>query len=173
MNAAHLETLSAMVDGEVVDPAVLAEALADPRAANVLVELAAWRLQLRHDTSRPGDEFYASMARTLRPSPLRSFVTSPLVSRSLAAGLVIAAALLGFTLRPMVEPSLQHAGRLVAPITTNPVPSHASAPVLTFEASPRTTATEKATSRDTPPVLPSGPVRRVRFAEWRDTTSSE
>jgi negative regulator of sigma E activity len=128
MKPSHLEALSAFFDGECVDTALLAEALADPRAPSVLLEFATYRSWLRQDGSRPHGEFYARMNRLLHRSPL---VARPLVRLSMAAGLTLAAAIVGFAVRPLFEhpapvtrPSLTAATAIAPPNDARPVGFH-------------------------------------------------
>jgi hypothetical protein len=103
MNASHIDALSAMFDGESVDPAILREALTDPAAPDWLVEFAAWRAELRQDPSRPSDEFYRAMEPIVRPSRLRRLFGGPRLHLPAAAALALVAAAIGFAIRPAVE----------------------------------------------------------------------
>jgi hypothetical protein len=103
MNTSHIDALSAMFDGESVDPAILREALTDPGAPDWLVEFAAWRAEFRQDSSRPREEFYRAMAPILRPSRLRRLFGGPRLHLSAAAALALVAAAIGFAVRPAVE----------------------------------------------------------------------
>jgi hypothetical protein len=71
MNANHLQILSKFFDGEAVDPALLAESLAQPDAATYLAECAALRAWVREDESRPSERFYEAMHRVLRTGGVR------------------------------------------------------------------------------------------------------
>ena len=61
MRPEHLEALSALFDGERVDPALLAEALADPGAADALADFAALSVLAREDRVEPSEAFYTRM----------------------------------------------------------------------------------------------------------------
>ena len=65
MTETHTEILSAFCDGRIVDPDQLADALADPRARDALVDFA--RLRAAVTSSHP---LPASLTR-LRPAPVR------------------------------------------------------------------------------------------------------
>jgi hypothetical protein len=56
-----IEVLSAFLDGEVVDPKRLAEALSAPGAREALRDFALIRAEVLADESRPGDAFYQTM----------------------------------------------------------------------------------------------------------------
>ena len=103
MKPSHLEALSAFFDGESVDRALLADALADPQAPSVLLEFAAYRSDLRQDTSRPDEEFYGRMGPLFHRSPFGRWVARPVLRASVAAGVTLGAAILGFAIRPLVE----------------------------------------------------------------------
>ena len=103
MKDTHIDALSAMFDGETVDPAILRDALMDPAAPDWLVEFAAWRSEFRQDSSRPSDEFYRAMAPILRPSPWRRLLGRPRVHLPTAAALALVPAAIGFAVRPAIE----------------------------------------------------------------------
>jgi len=65
MTDTHTEILSAFCDGQVVDPDRLADALADPRAREALVDFARLRAAVTSSSPLP-----ASLTR-LRPAPAR------------------------------------------------------------------------------------------------------
>ncbi len=67
----RFEILSAFVDGEPVDPGVLAELLALPGARETLIDFVLLRAQIREDSSHPGAGFYRSMERAVRARVLR------------------------------------------------------------------------------------------------------
>jgi hypothetical protein len=128
MNPSHLEALSVFFDGESVDRALLAEALADPGAPSVLLEFATYRAWARQDVTRPDGDFYAHMNRLLRRSARGRLMARPLVRLSMAAGLTLAAAIIGFAARPLVErpspvtrPSLTAATAVAPPDGARPV----------------------------------------------------
>ena len=100
MNPQGLEVLSALVDGEAVDPAELAEALAHPDAREVLVDFARLRSLAAADDARPSPRFYTRMERGLGAEDPRATRRSPrfaalavaavlLVGVGLAAGLFL------------------------------------------------------------------------------------
>lgn len=65
-----METLSAFLDGEAIDPKDLAEALGAPGAREVLKDFALIRAEVLSDESQPGAAFYQRMNRMLE-SPVR------------------------------------------------------------------------------------------------------
>jgi hypothetical protein len=95
MSDTHTEILSAFCDGEVVDPDVLAEALADSRARDALIDFARLRAAVAVTTRVP-----ASLA-GLRDSPARPRLGGWTVVAAAAAMvllIVVSAALLPRTL---------------------------------------------------------------------------
>lgn len=56
-----LTALSALLDGEEIDPATLAEALSSPGARELLRDFALLRAEVRGDESAPGPEAYRRM----------------------------------------------------------------------------------------------------------------
>ena len=95
----HTETLSALCDGEMVDPDVLAAALDDPAARQALVEF----LRLRHAVNLDGAPLPRSLGalRRRRLSVVRASVPLPAV-----AALVVLAVLGAWAIpRPWRAPS--------------------------------------------------------------------
>jgi hypothetical protein len=125
MKPEHLEVLSALFDGERVDPSPLAEALAENDAASVVADFADLRVLTRADAPEPSDAFYARMARLLRRAGLRDRIARVLRPAA-AAALMFAAGAAGFMLRPVV-------GRQ---------PTTATAPLVTPQRSATAIATE-------------------------------
>jgi hypothetical protein len=99
MNASHLEVLSRFFDGEEVDPALLAESLADPDAVGYLAQCAALRAWVREDDSRPSDRFYETMHRRLKSIAWRQTWWSRLARPAVAAGLLLAGGAIGYQYR--------------------------------------------------------------------------
>ncbi len=60
-----LEVLSAFLDGEVLEPELVARALASPGAREALVDFAALRSAIAADRSTPSPAFHRSMRRRL------------------------------------------------------------------------------------------------------------
>jgi hypothetical protein len=172
MKPEHLEVLSALFDGERVDATLLAEALADPAAADTLAEFAGLRLRVHEECDEPSDAFYARMETLMKRQGLAARLARALLP-AVAACLLVAAGLLGFALGGMlqqpvplpvavpVEPPPSRAGGIV-PVTAAPVPP--SAP-------PRTVARLPSASS---PDVPAGPPTdglRLRFRTWQDQAS--
>ena len=96
MNRDPLELLSAFMDGEAVDPAVLAEAFAVPGAKEALRDFALLRAEVLADDSRPTSAFYTRMTGLFASSPPhRSWwaVAVPVPALALAAAAVLVVAL--------------------------------------------------------------------------------
>ena len=67
-----IETLSAFLDGEPVEPVILAQALAAPGAREALRDFALIRSEILSDGSTPGPAFYSRMSGMLAgPAPRR------------------------------------------------------------------------------------------------------
>jgi hypothetical protein len=169
MKDAHLDALSAMFDGETVDPTILREALTDPGAVDWLIDFAAWRSEFRQDPSRPSEAFYRAMAPVLRPSRWRRLLGKPRINLPVAAAFAVAAALLGFTFRPSVEPPTPVAAPVQIANTTNRGPSPPVAPQPTVEA--RTPNGLNLEPSRTAVILPKA--RPMRFGGWRESRISE
>ena len=92
MEAAREEIVSAFVDGEPVDPAALAEALAAPGARELLLDFVRLRVALA-DQADPPAAFVESMRARLAQAPGAAAFRRPL--RLAAAAAVAVLALLG------------------------------------------------------------------------------
>lgn len=100
MRQEELESLSALVDGERVEPERLAHALAAPGAPALLVDFVRLREQLR-DEARPPQAFSEAMSRRLgRRTRVRSWLAAGGAAALLAAALWLA--------RPAPRPSDQN-----------------------------------------------------------------
>ncbi len=169
MDRDYAEALSAFFDGEAVDPEQLAESLAQPGAAALLVEFAAMRAHEQRDRSRPSPEFYDRMAALLAPSRVNKLLGNRLAVTALAAGLLMAVGAGGFALgsasavrvpaRPPRDASQSGTGgdRARAEPSAMAPPAVASGP---------------STSRGGPdPTGPPPPTRRVQLDRWQDTSA--
>jgi hypothetical protein len=166
MKDLHLETLSALFDGESVDPDILAEALADPQAPSALRQFAACRSELRQDPDRPDAEFYDSMREILRPSLFRRVVSRPLVPAALGTAVALAAGLAGFAVRPMVSPPSPE-------VTQGIHASSKSRGAGAVPAQPRAprTGDEAVDSSQPATELRPADARPIGLAEWRERTA--
>jgi hypothetical protein len=168
MNASHIDALSAMFDGESVDPAILREALTDPGAPDWLVEFAAWRSEFRQDSSRPSDEFYRAMAPILRPSRLRRLFSGPRLHLPAAAALALVAGAIGFAVRPAVErptppvSAVQAAGAKASP---GPSPAAGQPTILG-----RTSGAVSPQQAHTEVIVPKA--RHLPLSGWRESRIS-
>jgi hypothetical protein len=95
MKSYHEETLSALFDGEAAAPDALADALAQPDAAEFLVRLSRLRGLTRDDDRRPDDQFYAAMKRVFRPHRWYGWLSRavPLPAAAAAVAVAVAATL--------------------------------------------------------------------------------
>jgi len=152
MNACHVDALSAMFDGEQVDPTLLREALDEPDAPQWLVDFAAWRAEFRQDTSQPSAAFYQAMDKVLRPSRWRRFIDRSRVTLLTATAAAVVCVIVGFLGRAWMEQPL-------APPVIRP-PAQATAIV----APPTRPAPEAAA------VMPS---RRMRFPNWHESRATQ
>jgi hypothetical protein len=106
MKPEHIDALSALIDGEPVDPAVLADSLTEPGAAELLADFASLRVLARAPMERPSPAFYQRMTSVQHPSRatwrwLRRFRTPALAASWLVVGLMAGYALrAGDLLRP-------------------------------------------------------------------------
>ena len=162
MKPEHLEVLSALFDGERVDPSLLAEALADHDAAGVLADFADLRVLARADAPEPSDAFYARMARLLRRAGLRDRVARVLRPAA-AAALMFAAGAAGFMLRPGIgrQPTAATPS-LVTPLRPATAVVTAAPPPAPASVGPDTRIRR---DRDAPPAS----ALRLRFAHWQET----
>ncbi len=162
MKDKYIETLSAFFDGEPVDADTLASALRDTEALDFLVESARLRREVQADTSRPSEEFCEAMRERLTGSESRRSRRRRILHLSLAASLVVAAAVGGYGLRgrldrerPAAQPRVTESKH--TPPMTPPSPSPAPAP-----ANPRREAVTPSAKGVPPANL------RMNFAEWHD-----
>ncbi|HKQ61805.1 MAG TPA: hypothetical protein VJS92_10960 [Candidatus Polarisedimenticolaceae bacterium] len=107
MNHDPLELLSALLDGEDVDPRELAVALTAPGAREALRDFAFVRAEIRDDGARPSHEFYERMKPALglavRPRLWHRVVTVP--APAMVALLVVAVGLSAWIVtRPTTSP---------------------------------------------------------------------
>jgi negative regulator of sigma E activity len=94
MNERWNETLSRLIDGDAVDPDIVAEALESHDGRRILVDFAVVRATLNHDTAAPSAAFYARMPPSLaakepRRPPRRGGVSLRIVAVSAAAALLL------------------------------------------------------------------------------------
>jgi hypothetical protein len=173
MKPEHLEVLSALFDGERVDATLLAEALADPAAADTLAEFAGLRLRVQEECGEPSDAFYARMDTLMKREGLAARLARALLP-AVAASLLVASGVLGFALGGLLQqpPPLPVAAPLGPPQVraggTLPVASTA-APLVP---APRDIARLPST---TPPDGSGGPPSgglRLRFRTWQDQASA-
>jgi hypothetical protein len=158
MTDEHAETLSRLLDGELIDEGRLREALAQPEASRVLSEWANLRHLLTADLDEPDEDFCEAMRQRLRRPGWRRLLQEHLVPASLAASLVLVGTAFGYSVRWWSEP-FQPAG----PSPTSPVAATpgTAAPA---PAPPPAPATTRASARPVPPA----PQTRRPFTEWRD-----
>lgn len=104
MRPEHLEALSALFDGERVNPALLAEALADPGAADALADFAALSVLAREDRVEPSEAFYTRMETLLGRRDRRDRMAR-FVLPAVAAGLILASATTGYVVRTLLGPA--------------------------------------------------------------------
>jgi hypothetical protein len=115
------DALSALADGEVADPRLVAEALLEPDAAALMVTLAEARANLRDATSEPGDGFAERVERLLAAQQRSALLLFRRLTPALYAGLgLTAGALLGAMLVP--------AERLPSPVPVRAGGGHRGAP---------------------------------------------
>jgi hypothetical protein len=164
MKPEHLEALSALFDGERVDPGLLAEALADPGAGDALADFAGLSVLARKDRPEPSAAFYGRMEALLRHRGLRDRMARFLLP-SLAAGLILASATAGFVLRAFLGPvDVVVVERPPAPFPPAPAVVTWSPNTLGPDAQlPRTARSE----RGAPPTSEL----RLRFLRWEDTSA--
>lgn len=103
MNGPDLEILSALLDGESVDPEVLRDALETPEGRAALVDFARVRRDVRADETPPSPAFYEAMTRAgLHSTGERRramTVSRPAIAATLALGVGLGA-VAGFLARP-------------------------------------------------------------------------
>lgn len=164
MTDEHGEVLSRLLDGEPVDETKLRNALAQPEAADLLLEWAGLRQLLRADLGQPDDEFCDTVRQRLRTSGWRRLVQERVVPVGVAASL-LAAASLGYGLRWWVETAFKPVPSSVQTVAgqqtlTPPAMAPAVAPL------PSTQPGRRANLRS---VVPT-PRARVPFVQWRDSS---
>jgi negative regulator of sigma E activity len=156
------DALSALADGEVADPQLVAEALLEPDAATLIVTLAEARATLRDTTSQPADAVSIRIERALARDTRPALVVIRKVTPALYAGLALAAGVL--------------VGVLLAPAGTQPTPPivAAAAPAVVTVAPPAppsfapTVAAPQAGPRK---MVPPAAKSRYRFEvgrNWRE-----
>jgi hypothetical protein len=109
------DALSALSDGEVADPQLVAEALLEPDAATLIVTLAEARASLRDSTGEPSDAFSARVQQALAAEGRPGLVLVRRFTPALCAGLGLTAGIL--------------VGVMFAPAGTAPAPATVSRPV--------------------------------------------
>jgi len=169
MKPEHIDALSAALDGELVEPALLAESLAQPDAAALLANFAALRVLAGADLDRPSDAFYATMATRLTRPGLGSRLLLSFRPRAMAACWIVAAFLAGYLL---------HSSRAFTPANQAPsIVTPAGAPASRSGIAPSRDGPGSPPTRSTasPPTGRSGarppavPSLYIRFGEWRET----
>jgi hypothetical protein len=158
MKPEHLEVLGALFDGESVDPSLLAEALADPNAAEVLADLAGLRILASADIPEPSEEFYARVAPLLnRPGLRRRLVR--LFQPAIAASLLLAGVGAGLLLRPMLDVRLPPPP---PPVREPRAPSLATVPMPVQ-------APDRGSGLHVDVGAPPGSTARLLFWRWQET----
>jgi negative regulator of sigma E activity len=110
------DALSALADGEVVEPDLVAEALLDPDATTLIVTLAETRYTLRDTSSEPSGAFSERVEQALTLERRSRFLVVKRMAPAVCAGLGLTAGLLvGVWLSPLAT------GR--APVVSAPVPA--------------------------------------------------
>ncbi len=162
MRPEHLEALSALFDGERVDPALLAEALADPQAADVLADFAGLSVLARGDRLEPSEAFYSRMEALLNRQGLRARMARFFLP-ALAAGLILASGAAGFFVRALIG-----APEVIA-VEKPPAPFQSAAALLTPPSlTPGSSAPIHGTVRPERGAPPTSELR-LRFLRWEDT----
>ena len=162
MRAELRDALSALADGEVADPHLVAEALLEPDAAALIVTLAEARATLRDTTSQPTDAFSIRVEATLAKETRPAFLVVRKITPGLYAGLGLAAGVM--------------VGVLLAPAGTQPPPAIVTSaapanlilePPAPLPFAPTAAAPPAAPWKSTPPAAKS----RYRFEvgrNWRE-----
>jgi hypothetical protein len=162
MNPEHLEVLSALFDGERVDPSLLAEALANHDAAVILADFAGLRVLARADAPEPSDAFYVRMAPLLKRAGLRDRVAR-FIRPAVAAAVMLAAGAAGFILRPVIGgPPTAVTPPLVQPLRPPAAVATVAPPPAAVAVGPETRV-----RRDTD--APPASALRLRFTHWQET----
>jgi hypothetical protein len=164
MKPEHLEVLSALVDGERVDPALLAEALADPQAADALADFAGLNVLAREDRLDPSEAFYTRMEALLRRRGLRDRMARFLLP-ALAAGLILASGAAGFVVRALLGPSE------VVAVERPPAPAQPAPAVVTWLPPVPGPATQSPRTAGPDRGAPPKSELRLRFLRWEDTAA--
>jgi len=171
VNPNHLQILSRFFDGETVDPALLAESLAQPEAATYLAECAALRAWTREDESRPSERFYEAMYRALKPGGARRPLWRWLVRPALAASMLLVGVALGYEYRSRVEPrpATPRVAVETRPAAMSPVVGElAVSGTIARQTPPGPALPTKAAAPPRARSLPV-PVAQLRFGSWRET----
>jgi negative regulator of sigma E activity len=125
------EALSALADGEVVEPDLVAEALLEPDATTLIVTLAETRFELRDTSGEPSGSFSERVEQALTLERRSRFLVVKRMAPAVCAGLGLTAGLLvGVWLSPLAT------GR--GPVA--PAPGPVSTAVVTI-ATPRAPST--------------------------------
>ena len=166
MNPEHGEVVSAFVDGVVVDPDRLAEALTDPDAVAFLVTCARLRAEICGDDRRPSLAFYSRMEAILKPHGIRRFLGAhaasvpwPLVA-GLAVAMLVAGLWTGVWILDGAGVRMPPVVRVVAPAL--PVPSLHFAPAM---------SSVPASATALAPPHPASVLRFGRPGDWREASA--
>ena len=166
MHPEHGEVMSAFVDGAVVDPDRLAEALTDPDAVAFLVTCARLRAEICSDARRPSLAFYHRMEAILKPHGIRRFPGTHAASvpwhlvAALAASMLVAGVGVGFW-------GLGGAGLSVPPVVQVVAPA---LPVPSLPRSPAVSSVPVSAPTAGPP-RPTSILRFGRPGEWREASA--
>jgi hypothetical protein len=96
------EALSALADGEVVEPDLVAEALLEPDATTLIVTLAETRFELRDTSGEPSGSFSERVEQALTLERRSRFLVVKRMAPAVCAGLGLTAGLLvGVWLSPL------------------------------------------------------------------------
>jgi negative regulator of sigma E activity len=171
MDEHHLQALSRFFDGELVDPQLLVESLADPEAPQHLSQWARLRALVRDDDCRPSAKFHAAMAPVLNAASERRTLWTRWIGPGLAACLVMVAALIGYHIG--ADAQLASDDRVAAAAASRtPTPQATIGPTATPAALvPSNTAEVNHSSRQSAGSVQDWPVAngRLRFESWRET----
>jgi hypothetical protein len=160
------DALSALADGEVADPRLVAEALLEPDAAALMVTLAEARANLRDATSEPGDGFAERVERLLAAQQRSALLLFRRLTPALYAGLgLTAGALLGAMLVPAERLPSPVPVRAAAPASVIAAPPAPPPFVPVFVAPP---AVPPGTARKTAPPPPRSVYRFEVGRNWRE-----
>jgi hypothetical protein len=158
MSSNHREMLSAFFDGEPVEPDLLASALREPGAADLLVEFARLRAAVQADTSHPTEEFCESMRETLERGDERYRPRSRAARMSLAASLALAAALGGFGIRALMDRQQPAPEPPVMQVSRAPGESSRPRDMAVVPPRPNASLMDKG--------VPPEPDLQLRFGQW-------